>query len=205
MEYSSNCVFEVYLSKEQAITRIGFRPGFPPKALNWGKAIKIQPPHSTCRTVHLRFKPQLRYLFWTLFQVSNLAALAKSPNTGALQSQRSSFSEWTVAEHTTLCALERSGATLFMRSGFSGQHRTYNYGNRKVWNNCNSARFYKIRTGMPWQNVWRSRSKTQIFEIYSGFLILNSAQIRLSKASGPVSDEWTVDRYFSHVLQSMHS
>ena len=45
---------------------------------------------------------------------------------------------------------------------------------------------------MPWQNVWRSRSKTQIFEVLSGFLILNSAQIRLSKASGPVSDEWTV-------------
>ena len=89
MECSSNCVFEVYFSKKQAITRIGFRPGFAPNALNWGKAMKIQPVHSTCRTVHLRFKTQLSYLFWTLFQVSNLAALAKSPNTGALQGQRS--------------------------------------------------------------------------------------------------------------------
>ena len=38
--------------------------------------------------------------------------------------------------------------------------------------------------------------KPRFLRFYSGFLILNSAQIRLSKASGPVSDEWTV-----HTLQ----
>ena len=47
---SSNCAFEVYFSKKQAITRIGFRPGFAPKAMNWGKSHEIQPVHSTCRT-----------------------------------------------------------------------------------------------------------------------------------------------------------
>ena len=96
MDCSSNYVFEVHFPKKQAIARIGFRPSFAPKALNWGKAMQSQPVHSTCRTVHLRFKPQLRYLFWTYFQVSNLAALTKSPNTGVLQGQGSSFSEWTV-------------------------------------------------------------------------------------------------------------
>ena len=35
MESSSNYVSEVFLSKKQTITRIGFRPGFTPKALNW--------------------------------------------------------------------------------------------------------------------------------------------------------------------------
>ena len=68
MECSSNCVFEVYFSKEQAITRIGFRPGFAAKALNWGKTMKIQAVHSTCITVHLRFEPQLRYLLGSFFK-----------------------------------------------------------------------------------------------------------------------------------------
>ena len=91
MECSSNCVFEVYFSKEEAITRIGFRPGFAPKALNWRKSHENQ-----TRALHLQnstfaVKTPVEVHFWTRFQVWNLAALAKSPNTGALQSHCSSF------------------------------------------------------------------------------------------------------------------
>ena len=56
----------------------------------------------------------------------------------------------------------------------------------------------KIQPGLQnleryaWQSMWRSRSQTHILGILSGFLILNSAQIELSKASGTVSNEWTV-------------
>lgn len=58
---------------------------------------------------------------------------------------------------------------------------------------------------MPCRNVWRTRSKTQIFEISNGFLILKSAQIRLSTPGGTVSDEWTVDQVdFYHTYMYIH-
>ena len=103
MECSSNCVFEVYFSKKQAIARIGFRPGFAPKALNWAKTMEIQAVHSTCITVHLRFEPQLRCLFGPFFKfriARHCTVYHKIAKHGS--STFSTFSEWTVENSSWL-------------------------------------------------------------------------------------------------------
>ena len=80
---------------------------FCPQSIELGKPVKIQAVWPRLQQCIVRFEPQFRYPFWTLFQISNFAALhcvrwnhEKSPNTGARQSQGPSFYEWTVSVAT---------------------------------------------------------------------------------------------------------
>ena len=50
MESSSNYVSEVLLEKRQALTRIGFRPGFAPKALQRENPSKSRPFDPACNS-----------------------------------------------------------------------------------------------------------------------------------------------------------
>ena len=66
MESSSNYVSEVYFSKKQAIARIGFRPGFAPRALNWENPSKPRPFDPACNSALYGSNPSSG----TLFQIS---------------------------------------------------------------------------------------------------------------------------------------
>ena len=50
MESPSNYVSEVYVFKKQAMMRIGFRPGFAPRALNWENPSKSRPFDPACNS-----------------------------------------------------------------------------------------------------------------------------------------------------------
>ena len=63
MESSSNYVSEVYLSKKQAIARIGFRPGFAPRALNWENPSKSSPFDPACNSALYGSNPSSGTLF----------------------------------------------------------------------------------------------------------------------------------------------
>ena len=69
MESSSNYVSEVYLSKKQAITRIGYRPGFAPEALNWKKPSKSRPFDPACNSALWGSNPSSGTLFGLFFKV----------------------------------------------------------------------------------------------------------------------------------------
>ena len=96
------CFWSFFLQKaSHNKNRISAR--FCPQSIELGKTIKIQAVWPRLQQCIVRFEPQFRYPFWTLFQISNFAALhcvrwnhEKSPNTGARQSQSPSFYEWTV-------------------------------------------------------------------------------------------------------------
>ena len=68
MESSSNYVSEVFLSKKQAIARIGFRPGFAPKALNWEKPSKSRPFDPACNSAFCGSNPSSGTLFGPFFK-----------------------------------------------------------------------------------------------------------------------------------------
>ena len=69
MKSSSNYVSEVYLSKKQAITRIGYRPGFAPKALNSEKPSKSRPFDRACNSALWGSNPSSGTLFGPFFKV----------------------------------------------------------------------------------------------------------------------------------------
>ena len=96
------CFWSFFVQKaSHSKNRISAR--FCPKSTELGKTIKIQAVWPRLQQCILRFEPQFRHPFWTLFQISKFAALhcvrwnhEKSPNTGARQSQDPFFYEWTV-------------------------------------------------------------------------------------------------------------
>ena len=83
-----------------------------PKSTELGKPSKSRPFDPAWQQCILRFEPQFRHPFWTLFQISKFTALhcvrwnhEKPPNTGARQSQSPSFYEWTVVGNTRKFAM----------------------------------------------------------------------------------------------------